>query len=111
MIPRQVPRVTIREFRSVGAGESLDGELKPPIEIAGRPPAKDAVVAILSVAPCAGTELRLNVTTMGEFTDLNRAIGKPDADEVAANVDTDQDDIRTSDGCSVTSSVPATRVW
>jgi len=51
LIPRQVPRVTIREFRSVGAGESLAGELKPPMEIAGRPPANDAVVAILSVAP------------------------------------------------------------
>jgi len=51
LIPRQVPRVTIREFLSVGAGESLAGELKPPMEIAGRPPANEAVVTILSVAP------------------------------------------------------------
>ena len=36
LMPRQVPRVTLREFSFIGGGESPLGEVKPPIAMAGR---------------------------------------------------------------------------
>ena len=55
----------------------------------------------MTLPPPDGTELSAKFTVRGELTDLNIAIGKPDADDVAVNVPTFQFDIRTSEGCIV----------
>src|SRR3954462_6847064 len=91
----------LREFRSTGAGEALDGEGKPPMEIAGRPPANPMVVPIRSRTPWAGTEPSGKFTVTVGLTALNRAIGNAAGDGPAVNVPTFQVDIRTSDGCMV----------
>src|SRR5690348_7150237 len=99
--PRQVPRVMLREFRSVDGGEALDGEVKPPMLIAGRPPAKPMVMPMRSTAPLDGTEERLKLMFSGELTALNMAIGIAPAPLDALTVPTFHDDMRGSEGCIV----------
>src|SRR3954464_4979638 len=91
----------LREFRSAGTGESLDGEFQPPMDTAGRPPAKATVVPIRSRAPPAGTLASEKFTTSGELPSLNIAIGSAEAPDEALTVPGCQFDIRTSDGCMV----------
>src|SRR5690349_19150720 len=100
-MPRQLPRVMLREFRSTGTGESLAGELQPPIETAGRPPANATVVAMRSRAPPDGTEPSEKFTTSGELPSLNIAIGTTEGPEEALTVPGFQLAIRTSEGCMV----------